>query len=78
MAGWGPFEDWESAGFSYPTALALVTWLEQRRDFSSFSWLLDLLSEGQSIDDALVRVYGEDYAQLCRRWANSLPQGANS
>jgi len=61
--------DWEDGEFSYPLALSLVLWLEARRDFSQLVWVLESLGDGQSLDEALQRVYQEDYAGLCRLWA---------
>jgi hypothetical protein len=65
-------EDWEAGGFSYPAALSLTRFLEQRGEFHSLLDLLDRLGEGSSVDEALEEVYGFDYASLCRRWAESV------
>ena len=76
LAGLENPANWAEQGFSYPMALSLVRWLERRRDFSHLVWLLDLLGEGQSIDQALQRVYGDDYTELCRRWAANVLSGS--
>jgi hypothetical protein len=59
---------WESGDASYPLALSFTRWLEDRRDFSHLVWLLELLGEGHDVDDALQRVYGDDYEGLANRW----------
>jgi len=61
--------DWEDDEFSYPLAHSLILWLEARGDFSHLVWVLESLGEGQTIDEALRRVYREDRAGLCRLWA---------
>ena len=66
---------WEEGGVSYPLAHSLVLWLEQRRGFPHVVWVLELLGDGYSVDAALQRAYGDDYATLCRRWAASEPVG---
>ena len=63
---------WEQAGFSYPIALSLTGFLESRRGFDTLVSLLDLLGEGAELDAALERLYGEDYAAICRRWKRKL------
>ncbi len=67
--------DWESVGFSYPAALSLTRYLESLRGFNSLVWLLNDLAEGQDLDHALDRIYGFDYADICRRWARELVGG---
>jgi len=62
---------WESAGFSYPVALALTEYLVDRRGFSGVLQVLELLGQGREIDDALEHMYGEGYAEICRRWARA-------
>jgi tetratricopeptide (TPR) repeat protein len=62
---------WESAGFSYPVALALAEYLVDRRGFSGVLQVLDLLGDGREIDAALEHVYNEGYAEICRRWART-------
>jgi tetratricopeptide (TPR) repeat protein len=62
-------EDWENGEFSYPVALSLSLYLEQRGEFHGILDVLERLGEGRTIDDALQEVYGFDYAALCRRWA---------
>jgi len=71
LAGGEP-ERWEEAGFSYPLALSLTRFLESRSGFRSLVQLLDLLAEGRTIDQALAHLYGEDYAAICRRWAEAV------
>ena len=53
-------------------ALSLTRYLESQRGPDGLVWVLDLLSEGQSVDEALRRTYGLEYRALCRRWAESL------
>ena len=67
-------DQWEAEGFSYPIALSLTSWLEARRDASHVIWLLELLSEGLTVDQALRRAYGGDYASLTREWSASARQ----
>jgi hypothetical protein len=59
---------WDKEGFSYPMALSLTRNLESRRGFDTLVSLLDRLAEGEQLDSALRRYYGEDYAAICRRW----------
>jgi tetratricopeptide (TPR) repeat protein len=59
---------WDKEGFSYPMALSLTRNLESRRGFDTLVSLLDRLAEGEELDSALRRYYGEDYAAVCRRW----------
>jgi hypothetical protein len=63
---------WDSPGFSYPMALSLTRYLEGRQGFDAMVYLLQLLGDGKELDDALVAVYGQDYAELCRDWARSV------
>jgi hypothetical protein len=63
---------WDEDNVSYPLAHSLVLWLEERRGFPHLVWVLDLLGDGSSVDQALQRAYGDDYAALCRRWAAEL------
>lgn len=72
LLGEGEPADWESRGFSYPAALSLTRYLETRRGIDGLADLLDHLARGEKLDDALERVYGEDHAVLCRRWAREL------
>lgn len=68
---------WDSAGFSYPAALSLTRFLEARRGFDGLVWLLESLGEGSTLDGALMRTYGLDYAGLCRQWgAQTLDRSA--
>ena len=60
---------WEQRGFSYPAALSLVSYLEQRRGFGGLLDLLDSLGEGLATDAALREAFGEGYDTVCRRWA---------
>lgn len=63
---------WDKRAFSYPAALSFVLWLESERGFSALVSALDHLGEGVSIDAALSAAYGQGYADLCNRWADSL------
>jgi len=67
---------WENGDASYPLALSLVRWLEDRRDFSNLVWLLELLGEGHTVDDALERVYGGGYDELAGLWMARTLSGA--
>lgn len=60
---------WEDAGFSYPIALSLVGYVDERYGFTSVLSLLDRLADGGSVDDALGEALGESYESLCRSWA---------
>jgi tetratricopeptide (TPR) repeat protein len=62
-------EDWDSAGFSYPLALSLTRYLESRQGFDALVYVLQQLGDGADISAALLQVYGQDYAGLCRSWA---------
>ena len=63
---------WESRGFSYRAALSLTEFLVERRGFDSLVWLLGQLGDGQELDPLLDKIYGYDYAKLCRVWSESL------
>lgn len=63
---------WEESGFSYPVALSLVTYLEERRGFDALVLLLDRLADGVGTDEALRDVYSTGYERLCRDWAEDL------
>jgi tetratricopeptide (TPR) repeat protein len=71
LAG-GDATDWNKAGFSYPMALSLTRHLESQRGFDSLVSLLDLLGQGEELDAALQRLYGEDYAAICSGWKRRL------
>ena len=61
--------DWQTRGFSYAAALMLTRYLESRRGFYGLVDVLQHLGDGEDLDSALVRIYSEGYASLCRRWA---------
>ena len=63
---------WSTIPFRYDLALGLTRWLVERQGFDSAVDVLDLLAQGQEIDAALERVYGEDYAALLVDWGRSL------
>lgn len=65
-------EEWESGKFSYPLALSLTAHLEARGGFDSLARVLRRLGEGEDLNEALTAVYGEDYAALCRDWAETV------
>jgi len=69
LAGLDDATSWDKDGLSYPLAQSLVLWLEDQRGFPHLVWVLELLGNGQSVDEALERAYGDDYAALCRRWS---------
>ena len=65
--------EWEKHGeFSYPIALSLTSHLAERRGLDVLIDVLDYLGEGKGMDEALLRVFNEDYAAVCRRWDRSL------
>jgi tetratricopeptide (TPR) repeat protein len=64
--------DWASAGFSYPAALSLTSYLEERGGLDRLTEVLRRLGEGEDPDQALTAVYGEGYAELCGDWAESV------
>jgi len=68
---------WESRGFSYPLALSLTRYLEQRSGFHRVVDLLDELGDGTELDAALERIYGMNYATLCRRWNEQAGNGGD-
>ena len=61
-----------SASLSYPAALSLTLYLEERRNFSGLVSLLDRMGAGASAEAALLEIYGEGYDEICRRWAEKL------
>lgn len=66
---------WDAQGFSYPAALSLTAHLESLRGFDGVLELLERLGSGGALDQALQQVYGEPYAELCRRWAERILAG---
>lgn len=68
--------DWSGERFSYAVALSQTRYLEDGRGFDDLVYLLDLLGRGLGIDDALIRVYGDDYAAIGRHWARHVLQEA--
>jgi len=65
-------DKWEAEGFSYPAALSLTRFIEERRGFDGLIWTLEEMGDGLDVDGALRRTYGLDHAGLCRVWAESL------
>jgi len=63
---------WDAEAFSYPAALSLTQYLESLRGFEGLVQVLDRLGEGMDIDPALELIYGQEYAALCERWAETL------
>jgi tetratricopeptide (TPR) repeat protein len=63
---------WEARGFSYPAALSLTQYLEARRGLGGIVVLLENLADGLDLDAALQDAFSDDYATLCRRWADEL------
>jgi len=61
--------DWSGRNFSYSVALSQTRYLESGRGFDDLVYLLELLGGGLGTDEALTRVYGDDYAALSRHWA---------
>jgi tetratricopeptide (TPR) repeat protein len=76
LAGGDP-AGWQSRQFSYPAALSLARHLESLRGFEGLLELLELLGDGLPQDEALGRVYGVDYAGLCRGWAAGRGAGSS-
>ncbi len=66
---------WEQRGFSYPIALSLTRYLESRRGFTVLVDILERIGDGEELDTALEKMYGEPYAGLCRRWAEEFLDG---
>ena len=67
-----PADQWGKLEFSYPLALAVCQFLSTRSGFDSLVELVDRLGSGDSMDDALREVYGQDYDEICRDWGRSL------
>jgi hypothetical protein len=65
---------WESKGFSYPAALSFVRYLESLLDIDGLVMVLDRLSQGESIEEALRLVYNLDSGELHRLWSEELIQ----
>jgi tetratricopeptide (TPR) repeat protein len=63
---------WPDAAFSYPAALSLTRFLEERRSFDVLVAVLGRLGDGESLDAALRAFYGQTYAELAAAWAASL------
>jgi tetratricopeptide (TPR) repeat protein len=63
---------WPDAAFSYPAALSLTRFLEERRGFDMLVSLLDRLGDGDKLDDAFIALYGASYAELAAAWADAL------
>ncbi len=70
----GDPETWAERGFSYPAALSLTRYLVSLRGEDGVVDLLGGLGGGESLDDALLRVYRIDYPRLCREWARALSE----
>jgi tetratricopeptide (TPR) repeat protein len=68
--------EWESGGFSYPLVLSLTVHLEERRGLDGIVRVLHRLGEGEEVGRALQAEYGEDYAGVCRAWAEAEQAGA--
>jgi tetratricopeptide (TPR) repeat protein len=65
---------WETRGFTYPAALSLTQYLESRRGLGGIVVLLENLADGLDLDAALKDAFSDDYATLCRRWAEELSE----
>lgn len=68
---------WADQAFSYPAALSFTRSLIANRGFEAVVAVLGHLGEGMTMDASLEAVYGEDYEQLARRWADSLREGGS-
>ncbi len=64
---------WPDAAFSYPAALSLTRFLEERRGTELLVSLLGRLGDGETLDAAFSALYGATYAELASEWAGSLP-----
>lgn len=64
--------EWPDRQFSYDHALSMVTYLVRQSGFHKLVSLLDLLGEGQNVDDGLQRLYGEEFDELSRHWSREL------
>jgi hypothetical protein len=67
---------WQDRAFSYPAALSLTLHLESRRGFPGVIDILEALGRGLDIDEALHDAFGEDYAEICKRWAEEVLEGS--
>jgi len=67
--------EWETGGFSYPLALSLTSYLQDLQGTDGLVRVLDELSEGRSLEQALQNVYHLDYGRLCRDWATEVLDG---
>ena len=65
-------QTWPDAAFSYPAALSLTRFLENRRSFDLLVALLDEIGDGVTPDAAFSSLYGATYAELAAAWAESL------
>ena len=54
--------------FSYPTALAFTAFLDQRYSRTRLLWLIDLLAEGRSENDAFLEALGASREELIAEW----------
>lgn len=77
MLAEGSPESWVSRGFSYPAALSLARYLEERRQLSGVVWLLEQLGQGKTLDAAMQRIYGFNYSGICARWAAEISGATN-
>jgi len=67
-----PEQRWDALPFSYEIALSLTRYLEARRSLDHLIDVVKWLGEGESVDDALRRVYGRDYAGVCKDWGREV------
>lgn len=63
---------------SYPVALGLTQHLQARQGFRGLVYLLDVLAEGATIDEALRSVYGQTQGEVVASWARELGRRTGS
>ena len=68
----GGVVSWDAERFSYPMALSLTLHLESRQGFGGLVLLLELLGDGAELDAALLQLYRQDYAAICKQWQKDL------
>lgn len=66
---------WDAGSLSYPAALSLTRFLVEREGLDRLIDLLDRLGDGTRFGEAFESTYGERYARVCGRWAESVAEG---
>ena len=68
----GKAQQVDEVRMSYAAALGFTEYLEQRGGLWNLAWLLELIGDGSSVDEALQQVYGRSEASLKRSWQEDL------